>query len=125
MEHSKSTFLSFNIDSLKYGSIIGLSKAHMAFIQSIFKGAPKMETNNISTIATFLAICITGLLAYFGYTVDQAQIATVLMSVITLIIAVWSSKNPNTLECLGNAPDQIETDEQVLNDEYECDDDAG
>ena len=53
-----------------------------------------METNNISTIATFLAICITGILAYFGYTVDQAQLAAVLMSVITLIIAVWSSKNP-------------------------------
>ena len=32
-----------------------------------------MDTNNLSTIATFLAICITGILAYFGYTVDQAQ----------------------------------------------------
>lgn len=61
-----------------------------------------MDTNNISTIATFLAICITGLLAYFGYTVDQAQMASVLMSVITLIIAIWSSKNPNTFAFLGN-----------------------
>lgn len=77
-----------------------------------------MDTNNISTIATFLAICLTGILAYFGYTVDQAQLATVLMSVITLIIAIWSSKNPNTLECLGNAP-QVDTEETVLNDEYE------
>lgn len=67
-----------------------------------------METNNISTIATFLAISITAILAYFGYTVDQAQLATVLMSVITLIIAIWSSKNPNTLKCLGNAPEQDE-----------------
>ena len=58
--------------------------------------------NNISTIATFIAICITGILAYFGYTVDQAQLATVLMSVITLIIAVWSSRNPNTIAALGN-----------------------
>ena len=64
-----------------------------------------METNNISTIATFAAICITAILAYFGYTVDQAQLATVLMSIITLIIAVWSSRNPNTLACLGNAPE--------------------
>ena len=78
-----------------------------------------METNNISTIATFLAICITGILTYFGYTVDQAQLAAVLMSVITLIIAIWSSKNPNTLKCLGNAPEPIDTDEPVLNDEYE------
>lgn len=77
-----------------------------------------MDTNNLSTIATFLAICITGILAYFGYTVDQAQLATVLMSVITLIIAVWSSKNPNTLAILGNAPTPVETEETILNDEY-------
>ena len=81
-----------------------------------------MDTNNLSTIATFLAICITGILAYFGYTVDQAQLATVLMSVITLIIAIWSSKNPNTLAILGNAPEPVETEETVLNPEYECDD---
>lgn len=80
-----------------------------------------METNNISTIATFLAICLTGTLAYFGYTVDQAQLATVLMSIITLIIAIWSSKNPNTLTILGNGSNPIETTEPVLNDEYECD----
>ena len=82
-----------------------------------------METNNISTIATFAAICITTILAYFGYTVDQAQLATVLMSIITLVIAVWSSKNPNTLKCLGNAPAEIDTEEPVLNDEYEFGDD--
>lgn len=86
------------------------------------EGIKKMETNNISTIATFLAICLTGILAYFGYTVDQAQLATVLMSVITLIIAIWSSKNPNTIPWLGNAPTPVEAEEPVLNDEYECDD---
>ena len=77
-----------------------------------------METNNISTIATFAAICITGILAYFGYNVDQAQLATVLMSVITLIIAVWSSKNPNTLEVLGNGKSPVADEEPILNDEY-------
>ena len=41
------------------------------------------------------------------------------MGVVTLIIAVWSSKNPNTLEWLGNSKPQIETEETVLNDEYE------
>lgn len=77
-----------------------------------------METNNISTIATFAAIIITTILAYFGYTVDQAQLATVLMSVITLIIAIWSSKNPNTLGFLGNEPTPVASEEPVLNDEY-------
>lgn len=62
-------------------------------------------TNNISTIATFIAIAITAILACFGYTVDQAQLATVIMSIITLIIAIWSSKNPNTIQALGNGPD--------------------
>lgn len=80
-----------------------------------------MDTNNISTIATFAAICLTTILAYFGYTVDQAQTTTVIMGVITLIIAIWSSKNPNTLACLGNAPETLETEETVLNDEYESD----
>ena len=83
-----------------------------------------METNNISTIATFIAICLTAILAYFGYTVDQAQLATVIMSVITLIIAIWSSKNPNTLAVFGNQP-KVDSEEPVLNDEYECDEDDG
>ena len=83
-----------------------------------------METNNISTIATFIAICLTAILAYFGYTVDQAQLATVIMSIITLIIAIWSSKNPNTLACFGNQP-KVDSEEPVLNDEYECDEDDG
>ena len=80
-----------------------------------------MDKNNISTIATFLAICLTGILAYFGYTVDQAQLAAVLMSVITLLIAIWSSNNPNTMACFGNAPEPVNAEEPVLNDEYEVD----
>jgi hypothetical protein len=51
--------------------------------------------------------------------VDQAQATTVIMGIITLVIAIWSSKNPNTLKCLGNAPEPIDTEEPVLNDEYE------
>ena len=80
-----------------------------------------METNNISTIATFIAIILTTALAYIGYTVVQAQLTTVLMGVITLIIAIWSSKNPNTLKILGNEPQPVITEETVLNDEYESD----
>ena len=78
-----------------------------------------METNNISTIATFIAICITGIVGYFGYSVDQAQLATGLMSIITLIIAVWSSHNPNTLKCFGNElRPPYDIDNPVLNEEY-------
>lgn len=85
-----------------------------------------METNNISTIATFAAICLTTIMAYFGYTVDQVQATTVIMGVITLIIAIWSSKNPNTLKCFGNdIRPPYDLNDQVLNDEYECDEDDG
>ena len=76
-----------------------------------------MDTNNLSTIATFLAICITGILAYFGYSVDQAQLAAVIMSVITLIIAIWSSKNPNTFEFLGNSPVAETEEDDVTGDD--------
>lgn len=99
-------------------------KADYNIPKTIKKVINFMDKNNISTIATFLAICLTGILAYFGYTVDQAQLAAVLMSVITLLIAIWSSNNPNTMACFGNAPEPIETEETVLNDEYESDPDA-
>ena len=84
-----------------------------------------MQENNISTIATFIAIILTGAIGYFGYTVDQTQLATVIMSIITLIIAIWSSKNPNTLKCFGNnvRPPYDINNEQVLNDEYETTED--
>jgi hypothetical protein len=80
-----------------------------------------MNTNNISTIATFAAIIITAILSYFGYTVDQNELTPVILGVITLAIAIWSSKNPNTLSWLGNSP-TVDAEEPVLNDEYECDD---
>ena len=82
-----------------------------------------METNNISTIATFTAIILSALLNYFGFIIDQEAITPLILGIITLAIAIWSSKNPNTLEILGNAPKPtVETEETVLNDEYECDD---
>lgn len=84
-----------------------------------------LEKQNISTIATWTAIAITMLLAYFGYTVDQAQLSTVIMSIITLCIAVWSSKHPNDLAALGNNQTTIDPTEPVLNPEYETDNEEG
>ena len=81
-----------------------------------------MNTNNISTIATFIAICLTTILAYFGYTVDQNELTPVILGIITLAIAIWSSKNPNTISWLGNAP-TVDAEEPVLNPEYECETD--
>ena len=69
-----------------------------------------MDTNNISTIATFIAIILSAVLSYFGYYMNQTEAVPVITGLITLIIAVWSSKNPNTLKCLGNQPDTEEDD---------------
>ena len=61
-----------------------------------------LNKGNISTLATWLAITITAILTCMGYTVDQTQLIAVISGLITLIIAIYSSKNPNTLKILGN-----------------------
>jgi hypothetical protein len=78
-----------------------------------------MEKNNISTYATWIAIGITAILSYFGIEYDYTALIPVIMGIITLCIAIWSSKNPNNIEWLGNAQNTIQTEEPVLNDEYE------
>ena len=81
-----------------------------------------METNNLSTIATWTAICvmiIEIILKHFGIEIPHDTVVMFVTGVITFIIAVISSRNPNTLEWLGNAPEPIETEEPVLNNEYE------
>ena len=64
----------------------------------------ELTTGNISTIATWTAILITGLLAYFGIEIDMNALIPLIAAVITFVIAIWSSKNPNELAILGNAP---------------------
>ena len=64
----------------------------------------ELNTANISTIATWIAIAITGILAYFGIELDLNALIPLIAAIITFIIAVWSSKNPNQIGALGNAP---------------------
>ena len=75
----------------------------------------ELTKGNITTIATWIAITITAIIGYFGYTVDQSQLLTVITGIITLIIAIWSSKNPNEITALGNGP-VAETEEDVTGD---------
>ncbi len=70
------------------------------------------NTGNISTIATYAAIIIGPFLVKYGVEVDQSTLITFLTALITIIIAVWSSKNPNTFKFLGNQPD----DEELIDD---------
>lgn len=84
-----------------------------------------METNNLSTYATWTAIIVMLLqviFKYFNIEIGQNELTIIANAIIALIIALWSSYNPNTIPWLGNAP-TIETEETVLNDEYECGED--
>ena len=87
-----------------------------------------METNNISTYATWTAIVVMLLQVicrYFNISIGENELTIIANALIALIIAIWSSYNPNTIPWLGNAPTPIDSTEPVLNDEYECDENDG
>ena len=75
-----------------------------------------METNNLSTYATWTAIIVMLLqviFKYFNIEIGQNELTIIANGIIALIIALWSSYNPNTIPRLGNAPTPIETEEPV------------
>ena len=74
---------------------------------------------NISTIATWLGILIAPIVVNYGIDIDQATLTTFIYTTILIIIAVWSSYNPNTFKFLkNNQVFSVDNEEQVLNDEY-------
>lgn len=79
-----------------------------------------MEFNQ-GNISTIVAMLWTILCPYISqYVTQEAFIA-----ICGIIIIIWSACNPNTFEIFGNAINKtIKTDEPVLNDEYECDEDG-
>ena len=67
-----------------------------------------MDVNNASTIATWTAIVvmiIEIICKNFGIEIPHETVVMFVTGVITFIIAVWSSRNPNTISWLGNAPE--------------------
>jgi len=74
---------------------------------------------NVSTIA----VAVYALLApYIAQYISQE----VFLALIGLLLVLWSAYNPNSFAILGNAKEQtLETEESVLNDEYECDENGG
>ena len=81
-----------------------------------------MDINNSTTIATWtgiIVLIIEVICKHFGIIIPHETVVMFVTGVITFIIAIISSKNPNTLAFLGNAPTPVETEETVLNDEYE------
>ena len=77
---------------------------------------------NVSTILTWVWVLVAPYLAdYF----TQDQFISVGLAVVGLIIAVWSSYNPNTFKFLKNDQSECscdvetETEEDLINEEYE------
>ena len=74
---------------------------------------------NISTLATWLGILITPIVINYGIDIDQATLTTFIYTLILIIIAVWSSYNPNTFKFLKNNKVFVaESEEDLVNEEY-------
>lgn len=75
---------------------------------------------NISTIAVWLYVILA---PYISQYVTQ----DVFLAIVGIIIAVWSSANPNSFNFLGNEKKpcvcDYQTEETVMNEEYESSDD--
>lgn len=74
---------------------------------------------NVSTILTWIWVIVAPYLAdYF----TQESFVTLGVAIVGIIIAVWSSCNPNSFKWLGNGSekkvDEVCIEEEVLNDEY-------
>ena len=74
---------------------------------------------NVSTVATWSAIIvmiIEILLKHFGITIPHETIVMFATGLATFIITIWSSRNPNTFEFLGNgtpAEDPVGDDDEM------------
>lgn len=75
----------------------------------------------------FAGQCL-GILASQGLDlgITESQLTELIGFIIGLIMAYIDAKYPNTFAFLGNAPDPIviDSEEKVLNDEYEIGDDS-
>ena len=79
----------------------------------------ELNVGNISTIATWLSILLYPIIVGYGIELDQATLTTFIYTLIVIVIAVWSSYNPNTFGFLKNKVDcSCETEEKILNDDY-------
>ena len=72
---------------------------------------------NLSTILVWIYAIIAPYIATY---MSQDQFVTIMSAIVGLIVTIWSAYNPNSFKFLGNAPEPMQTEETVLNDEYEA-----
>lgn len=73
----------------------------------------KLDKNNISTIIVWISAIITPIIVEYGITIDQATVTAILWAIYLLIVTIYSSRNPNTMRILGNAPANIDSSEMM------------
>ena len=83
-----------------------------------------LDKNNLSTIFVFVYMLIAPILVKYGYEINQELFVSAMVAIVGLLGAIFSAKNPNTLKVFGNDKPTVETEEPVLNDEYEVGDDG-
>jgi len=83
---------------------------------------------NVSTVGKFIATMIAGWIISLAISngldlgVDARTLAEVIGAILGLIYGYVDAKYPNTFKWLGNDNTQpVNSEEPVLNDEYECD----
>lgn len=83
-----------------------------------------LDKNNLSTIFVFVYMLIAPILVKYGYEINQELFVSAMVAIVGLLGAIFSAKNPNTLGVFGNDKPTVESEEPVLNDEYEVGDDG-
>ena len=73
--------------------------------------------NNVSTIA----VLIYGVLSpYLAQYLSADQFSALCIAIVSIVLVVWSAKNPNTMKIFGNDVFvcDCETEEDLINEEY-------
>ena len=80
----------------------------------------EINKGNLTTIATWIYILVSPILVEYGYSIDQTAFVGAFVGIIGLILAIYSSANPNDMEILGNKVKIVDpaTEDGILNDEY-------
>ncbi len=63
------------------------------------------DINNLSTIFVFIYMLIAPILVKYGYEINQEIFVSAMVAIVGLIGAIISARNPNTIQALGNGPD--------------------
>ena len=78
------------------------------------------EKENLSTIAVWVYMLISPVLVKYGIDIDQALFVSAFVGVVGIILAIYSSLNPNKFGFLGN--DTEPTEDIQTEPEFEDDD---